>query len=130
MHEVHGLLHNDIMADNIVLLKRGEEILPKIIDFNKSLHINECKCKHLTNKEQKKYKVLHKHIAPEVYTGLSPYSKCSDVYSFGFMVGKIAKKLSFPVMLGISEMCILNNPMYIVTFPELCEKFGNASKMR
>ena len=34
---------NDIKAHNIVLLKIGDKVLPKIIDFNKPFHINECK---------------------------------------------------------------------------------------
>ena len=119
MHEVHSILHNDIKSHNIVLAKRGCDVLPKIIDFNKSLPISECKCKHLSVEEQEKYKIFHRHIAPEVYMGLSPHSQASDVYSFGFMVGKIAKKLASKKLSEMSEMCVIRNSRYRITLPNL-----------
>ena len=82
----HGLLHNDIKSDNIVLYFDEKQLKPVLIDFGKACAMEDGKHYKLSDEEKKKYREKHTQIAPEIVDGTAPQSTASDIYSLGRVV--------------------------------------------
>ena len=114
-----GFLHNDLKGDNILLFKENEAIRPVIIDFGKCLGLTNPKRYNLTDKEQRKYKKHHRHIAPELVGGTHPQSCESDVYSYGYLLRQITRSLTTKITIleGISIACMRGTPQNDQCYP-------------
>ena len=86
-------LHNDLKANNVVLEDRSHLSNPVIIDFGKSTKINDPKKKKCMSKaEQRVYRQIYPHIAPEIVSGSRNASIASDVYSFAKLIQFLCDK--------------------------------------
>ena len=87
-----GYLHNDLKANNVLLEKKHAIYNPIIIDFGKSGKIGVPRRKNtMTKTQQKEYRQLYPHIAPEVASG-KDCTISSDVYSLAKMIDFISVK--------------------------------------
>jgi len=111
----HGIIHNDIKADNILIVQSIKSWDPKIIDFNKAVTLENCKKRIIPDSDQTRYKALYKHVDPAIYEGICTPCKDSDVYSFGYMAKQISKVLQSELIerLSISCMSKVNRPSFI-----------------
>ena len=83
IHEL-GLLFKDLKEDNIVLYKAGSErVHAVIIDFGKCVLETTCSLYRLSESERETYRRRHRHVSPELVSGMSKPSTASDVYSLG-----------------------------------------------
>jgi serine/threonine protein kinase len=114
LHHIHsvGLIHNDLKANNVVLDEVSDHSYqPIIIDFGKSRPISSPKgSKLLSDEEQRDYRKLYPHIAPEIVKGLHPQSCASDVYSIGVMAKAIYKKYKFGPLPELVGLAIRSSP--------------------
>ena len=67
LHTVHtsGYLHNDIKLDNVVLRGSKLAMIPVLIDYNKSCHINHGKTYNLSESSKQEYHSVCRHLAME-----------------------------------------------------------------
>jgi len=89
----HGLLHNDLKSDNVLLEHRGKRYHGVIIDFGMSSTIAcPLQLTGLSDAIKKAYinGALGNHTAPEIVLGAEPTSTASDVYSVGRLLMNIA----------------------------------------
>ena len=108
VHE-KGILHNDIKADNIVLVKEENIQMPYspiLVDFGKSKHMADVQKKNLSDTEKEIYRKRHFHIAPEVIDGSHTPSVKSDVYSIGLVFCKIYKLVKVKNLKDLCKKCI------------------------
>ena len=90
-----GYLHNDLKANNVVLEDRSHLYNPVNIDFGKSTKINDPKKKKkkcMSKAEQRVYRQIYPHIAPEIVSGSRNASIASDVYSFAKLIQFLCDK--------------------------------------
>ena len=89
-----GVLHNDLKGDNILLERREKHYNPVVIDFGKSMFIDERPERKMcmSTKEQKEYIKKYPHVAPEIVSGRSFYSIASDTYSFAKLIDFLCDK--------------------------------------
>ncbi|XP_031553520.1 RAF proto-oncogene serine/threonine-protein kinase-like [Actinia tenebrosa] len=100
-----GWIHNDLKENNIVLHKITEmEWRPIVIDFGKSVKVLEAKC--CKPKEKNYY-----WIAPEVLEGRSPPLQLSDIFSLGFIIKFVFRKLFTHKLADfVFESCLIKAP--------------------
>ena len=116
-----GFLHNDLKGDNILLFKENEAIYPVIIDFGKCRPLTNPKRYYLMDKERRKYKKPHRHIAPELVEGTHSQSCESNIYSYGYLLRQITRSLKtkITVLEDILIACMRKNPLERPTLPEI-----------
>ena len=79
------ILHNDIKADNVILLGEFRTAV-KIIDFGKSTLLSNPLKYSLNHAERMKYNKYHRHLAYELRNETNAYqSVLTDTYSIGYM---------------------------------------------
>ena len=105
----HGVIHNDLKPNNVVLEKRGEDFNPVIIDFGKILWIEEAKKRSrcLPEEEQQKHLKKYGYTAPELVNDGAP-SVASDTYSFAKVVEFLCKEKS-RLQLSSAELTLAKN---------------------
>ena len=72
--------------------------------------------KHLSFEEQQVYREKHGHVAPEIIAGQSPPTVASDIFSFGRLVGFIARKLRNGALKVVGKTCTHSDPKSRPTF--------------
>lgn len=82
IHCKHKIIHRDLKS-NIVFYQHAKCLKPVIIDFSKSACVDNAVKYKLTEDEKKRYRDIHKHIAPDLVDGISIPSPSSDMYSYG-----------------------------------------------
>ena len=91
-----GIIHRDLKTDNIALYEQDVELMPVILDFGKDFFKNTHNYKYnLTKDEKKKYRIHHKHIAPDLVDGLTNPTSASNMYSYGQIIKTTAS--NFPI---------------------------------
>lgn len=106
LHTV-GIIHNDIKTDNILVVQDVSGLWhPKIIDFNKAVHLGTSRKRDIPFAEQIRLKQLYKHVDPALYEGLYAPCPSSDVYSFGYMASQIARFIKSELVDKISVTCM------------------------
>lgn len=104
-----GIIHNDIKADNILIMKyKCGSWYPKIIDLNKAVYVDKVNTslkREICLSERKKCKLLYPHKDPALYDGLYLPCQQSDVYSFGYLAKQVAKKTESELMLRFATTC-------------------------
>lgn len=115
LHNIAGILHNDIKPDNILLSNTsasnsGYQII--LSDYGKATTLSNSKRYHLSGLEQAEYTKKYTHLAPELINGESKQSLYSDIFAFGGVLYKVmdAKKLD-------SCMCVRSQ---VGTLAERC----------
>ena len=95
LHNVVGILHNDLTKSNVVITtassseaRCNHQIV--VIDFGKATKIDEGKMYTLSELEKSEYKLKYSHIAPEIIQGVSKQSRESDMYAVGDILFFIA----------------------------------------
>lgn len=83
---------------------------PLLIDFGKMKKVSDAKKYTLSLQEQEKYRIHHKHIAPEVVRGTHPHSKASDVYAFGLVISLVCHYTQYEDLRIIAVKCIHGTP--------------------
>ena len=79
------ILHNDIKADNVILLEEFRAAV-KIIHFGKSTLLSSPLKYSLNYAERMKYNKYHRHLAYELRNETNIYQSVStDTYSIGYM---------------------------------------------
>eukprot|EP00057_Strongylocentrotus_purpuratus_P020401 XP_011674875.1 PREDICTED: cAMP-dependent protein kinase type 1-like [Strongylocentrotus purpuratus] len=117
-HE-HGLLHNDLKNDNVLLEKRGKRYNAVIIDFGMASSIT-APPKMVGVTREIKMAYVHggeaDYIAPEVVLDEQPTSIASDVFSVGRILsdmGEIFGGHRSPAVRELSKLgaqCMADNP--------------------
>ena len=105
------LLHRDLKNDNIVIREENDRLSPVIVDFGKCIHEAEARKYCLTENERLDYKRNHPHIAPDLVSGESLPSPCSEIYSFGRIIRDVVKYSSkvFPAcMISLYKKCMMD----------------------
>ena len=106
-HRKGAILHNDLKNDNVVVDKSFDAVEPRIVDFGKACFEQNAKFYHLSASDKEVYRKCHPQVAPDVRDGICKQSTASDIYSFGRILSSINKeKLSVPVLLSMSDMCL------------------------
>lgn len=117
-----GFLHNDLKGNNVVLEKsKGGSYNPVIINFGKSAKISKVR---LGRPKVNVDDAIRKfpHIAPEVHRG-ERQSISSDVYSFGYMLARFAKKTNFELFFKeVAKKCLSTCPAKRLTLDEVDTK--------
>lgn len=103
-------IHCDIKGDNIVFNAVDGKNLPILIDFGKMKKVSDAKKYSLSINEQEKYRLRHKHIAPEIVRGTHPHSTASDVYAFGLVISLICHYNKYEDLRCIAVQCIHGTP--------------------
>eukprot|EP00112_Aurelia_sp_Birch-Aquarium-sp1_P001563 Seg117.3 transcript_id=Seg117.3/GoldUCD/mRNA.D3Y31 product="Tyrosine-protein kinase TXK" protein_id=Seg117.3/GoldUCD/D3Y31 len=90
LHHLHvnGFVHNDLKLDNVALIKSQtaasiREWIPMILDFGEATL--------LAANVKKRYSLPHSHIDPLVNSGSVAHSVCSDVFSLGVIIRRVAE---------------------------------------
>lgn len=78
-----SIVHHDLKTDNVALYEQDSILMPVIIDFGKSDFTLNIKKYLLTEEQKKEYRIMHKHIAPDLVDGTTRPSLSSDIYSYG-----------------------------------------------
>ena len=99
-------LHGDIKSDNILIVRDGSSLIPKIIDFGKSCKISTptYSCVVVNNEaEYNAKKLVYRHMAKELFFG-SPRTIKTDIFAYGVLLDDVLKALrrndtSFAVLL-------------------------------
>ena len=104
----HGLLHNDLKSDNVLLENRGKRHHGVIIDFGMvSSMTTPLQMTGLP--EEIKMAYIHgeeaDYIAPEIILGEQPTSIASDVFSVGRLLIDIAQVVDCKLYIYISSSC-------------------------
>lgn len=108
IHDKH-ILHNDIKADNIVMVKEecGDIFYsPILVDFGKAKYMSQVRKKKLTETDKEIYRKKHFHIAPEIIAGSHAPSVKSDVYSMGLVFCKVYKLLKDKNLKDLCKKCL------------------------
>ena len=95
-----GLVHGDLKQDNIIVTDEdGKHI--RFIDLGKAQPLRRCR--------PRKYSRAGRYpwIDPEVLDGSQPMSCLSDIYSLGFVISWVMRKLNFssPRLLSVASVC-------------------------
>ena len=108
MHS-QDVIHNDLKPNDVVLEKRGQDFNPVIIDFGKSLYVEEAKKRSrcLPHEDQRKHLKKYPYVAPELVNGGYP-SAASDTYSFAKIVDFLCKEKSC-LHLSSAELTLAKN---------------------
>ena len=88
-------LHGDIKSDNILIVREGFSLIPKIIDFGKSCKISNptYSCVVVNNEaEYNDKKLFYRHMAKELFFG-SPRSIETDIFAYGVLLNDVLKAL-------------------------------------
>ena len=88
-------LHGDIKSDNILIVREGFSLIPKIIDFGKSCKISNptYSCVVVNNEvEYNEKKLVYRHMAKELFFG-SPRSIETDIFAYGVLLNDVLKAL-------------------------------------
>ncbi|XP_041467708.1 dual specificity testis-specific protein kinase 2-like [Lytechinus variegatus] len=115
----HGLLHNDLKNDNVLLEKRGKRYNAVVIDFGMASTMT-APAKMVGVTKELKMAYVHggeaDYIAPEVVLDEQPTSVASDVFSIGRIfsdMGEIFEDLHSPVVRTLTKIgseCMANDP--------------------
>ena len=112
----HGLLHNDLKSDNVLLEKRDKRHHAVIIDFGMVSSIST-PLQMTGLPEEIKMAYIHgeeaDYLAPEIVLGEQPTSIATDVFSVGRLLMDIAQVVDGKLS---KKNCLLKNRLY-----EICE---------
>ena len=89
LKQVHAIafLYRDLKEDNIVLYKAGPgRVHAVLIDFGKCMPETSCSLYRLSESERETYRRKHRHVSPELVSGVSKPSTASDIYSLGRVI--------------------------------------------
>ena len=107
------ILHNDIKLDNFVFgTHQSSSILPILVDFGKACYLEHGKKYELVSDEIETYKLHHPHIAPDLRDGKCRQSYSSDVYSFGYMLYMLTKRVRMDAPVHSSLRAIATECMH------------------
>jgi len=98
-----GFIHNDLHQGNIIIDKMYGHTHPIIIDYGKACKISEGRCRTLT--KQSDHLEKHPWIAPETISGKHKESEASDIYAFGYIMGKVNNKFDCEGLEEIAKSC-------------------------
>jgi serine/threonine protein kinase len=102
---IHGLgyIHNDLHQKNIILDRLNGHVHPVIIDFGKACRLDDGRCRKVQDSDQ--YNKQHPWIAPETISGEHKESEASDVYSLGYIMGRINSQIKCNSLGELVSLC-------------------------
>ena len=95
MHDHAGVLHNDLKADNILMVRAGGVWRGCIIDVGLCSAKSHPRAVQLTDQEKAWSRVHQTHLAPELLEG-QPQSRLSDVFQLGLVLHFIGQYGAVP----------------------------------
>ena len=130
MHE-HGLLHNDLKANNVLLQfdKEADRWRAYIIDMGKvSTFTMPIKHSKIPREELEGYKdgTLYQHLAPEYIIDLEPTSVYTDIYSLGRLIGYIAVLIKSQALRELSTSMTHTKPRFRPTWKKIESSLSKA----
>ncbi len=78
---VAGVVHGDVSAANVLLKRRGDSLVCKLIDFGAARRMGD---DHLTHHTYG----TRRHVAPELFRGVAPHVR-SDLFALGAVLNEM-----------------------------------------
>lgn len=103
IHEM-GVLHNDIKANNLIVVTETPPYRVKYIDFGLASDVNG-----MTYNSNPADAHKYPHLAPETFNSL-PTTVKSDVYSAGYVLKLINVIVQSPLINSITDRCFQEDP--------------------
>ncbi len=111
LREAHsrGLIHRDVKAENVMLCRRGEDDVVKLLDFGLVKDLEHASTRDIT--KQLKLVGTPRYMAPERLLNLSDVDARSDIYALGavgyfLLTGR-------PIFDGEDSLAISNQVLHV-----------------
>ena len=99
-------------ADDNIVLREDRNFSPIIIDFGKATRTDDPSWTkyNLTAEEQRRWRIRHLWIAPELLSGQEKPSATTDVYSLGFVIRCVNSKRLIPLLKNVHTVTYVDEP--------------------